>query len=62
VAAVGLGSIAQVQFPVTIILARFFYFAIVIVSTVYETLSARRRHPPEERFLAADSAPRQHEQ
>ena len=62
VAAVGLGSVALAQFPVTINLAGFFYFGIAIVRTVYETLSARRRRPLEERFLAADRAPKQHEQ
>jgi hypothetical protein len=62
VAAVGLGSIVLAQFPATINLAGFFYFAIAIVRTVYETLSARRRRPLEERFLAAESAPKQHEQ
>ena len=54
-AAVGLGSIVLAQFPATINLAGFFYFAIAIVRTVYETLSARRRRPLEERFLAAES-------
>ena len=62
VAVVGLGSIALAQFPATINLAGFFYFAIAIVRTVYERLSARRRRPLEERFLAADRAPKQHEQ
>ncbi len=62
IAAVGLGSVALAQFPVTIKLAGFFYFGIAIVRTVYETLSARRRRPLEERFLAADRAPKQHEQ
>ncbi len=62
IAAVGLGSVALAQFPVTIKLAGFSYFGIAIVRTVYETLSARRRRPLEERFLAADRAPKQHEQ
>jgi hypothetical protein len=62
VAAVGLGSIALAQFPATINLAGFFYFAIAIVRTVYETLSARKRRPLEERFLAANRAPKQHEE
>jgi uncharacterized membrane protein len=61
IAAVGLGSVALAQFPATINLAGFFYFAIAIVRTVYETLSARRRHRLEQRFLAADRAPEQHE-
>jgi uncharacterized membrane protein len=62
VAAVGLGSIALAQFPATINLAGFFYFAIAIVRTVYKTLSARKRRPLEERFFAADRTPKQHEQ
>ncbi|HEX3271293.1 MAG TPA: TMEM175 family protein [Ktedonobacterales bacterium] len=62
VAAVGLGSIALAQFPATLNLAGFFYFAIAIVRTVYEALSARKRRPLEERFLAAERAPKQHEQ
>jgi hypothetical protein len=62
VAAVGLGSIALAQFPATIGLAGFFYFAIAIVRTTFGTLRARKRRPLEERFLAADRAPKQHEQ
>lgn len=56
IAAVGLGSVALAQFPATINLAGFFYFAIAIVRTVYETLSARRRRRLEERFLAGEAA------
>jgi hypothetical protein len=56
VAAVGLGSVALAQFPATIDLAGCFYFAIAIVRTAYETLSARRRRSLEERFLASDAA------
>jgi uncharacterized membrane protein len=56
VAAVGLGSVALAQFPATIDLAGYFYFAIAIVRTVYETLSARRRRSLEERFLVSDAA------
>ena len=52
-AAVGLGSVALAQFPATINLAGFFYFAIAIVRTGFETLSARRRRRLEERFLAS---------
>jgi hypothetical protein len=59
VAAVGLGSIALAQFPATISLAGFFYFAIALVRTTFGTLSARRRRPLEVRFLAAASAPKQ---
>jgi uncharacterized membrane protein len=62
VAAVGLGSIALAQFPATIGLAGFFYFAIAIVRTTFGTLRARRRRPLEERFLAADRALKRHEQ
>jgi uncharacterized membrane protein len=58
VAAVGLGSVALAQFPATINFAGFFYFAIAIVRTVYETLSARRRRRVEGHFLAPDSAPK----
>lgn len=53
-AAVGLGSVALAQFPATINLAGVFYFAIAIVRTSYETLSARRRRALQIRFLAAD--------
>jgi uncharacterized membrane protein len=62
VAAVGLGSVALAQFPATINFAGFFYFAIAVVRTVYETLNARKRRRLEERFLAVDRAPKQHEQ
>jgi uncharacterized membrane protein len=62
VAAVGLGSVALAQFPATINFAGFFYFAIAIVRTVYQTLSARRRRRLEKRFLATDRATKQHEQ
>jgi uncharacterized membrane protein len=55
-AAVGLGSVALAQFPATIDFAGPFYFAIAIVRTLYETLSARRRRPLEARFLAAERA------
>jgi uncharacterized membrane protein len=58
VAAVGLGSVALAQFPATINFAGFFYFAIAIVRTVYETLSARKRRRVEGHFLATASAPR----
>jgi uncharacterized membrane protein len=56
VAAVGLVSVALAQFPATINFAGFFYFAIAIVRTLFETLSARRRRPLEERFQAAERA------
>jgi uncharacterized membrane protein len=62
VAAVGLGSIALAQFPATIGLAGFFYFAIAIVRTTFGTLRARRRRPLEERFLAAERTTKQREQ
>jgi uncharacterized membrane protein len=62
VAAVGLGSVALAQFPATINFAGFFYFAIAIVRTVYQTLSARKRRRLESGFLAADRAINQHEQ
>jgi len=62
VAAVGLGSIALAQFPATISVAGFFYFAIALVRTAFGTLRARRRRPLEQRFLAAESEPTQHKQ
>jgi hypothetical protein len=58
VAAVGLGSIALAQFPATIGLAGFFYFAIAIVRTTFGALRRRRRRPLEERFLAAVRVPK----
>jgi uncharacterized membrane protein len=58
-AAVGLGSVALAQFPATISLAGFFYFAIAIVRTAFETFSARRRRQLEDRSLASEAAKRE---